>query len=191
MRVGLFGGSFDPPHAGHRAVSLEAIERLRLDAVWWLVSPQNPLKPHAPADLTRRIEAARALADHPRIKVTGIEAALGTTYTADTIRRLKARLPGVRLVWMMGADNLASFHRWRDWKRIASDVPIAVFNRPGLAFRALAAPAARAFGSNRIREREAARLAAMTPPAWVFLSAPHVPLSSTQLRERSKPRLAS
>jgi nicotinate-nucleotide adenylyltransferase len=131
MRVGLFGGSFDPPHAGHRAVSLEAIERLRLDAVWWLVSPQNPLKPHAPADLTRRIEAARALADHPRIKVTGIEAALGTTYTADTIRRLKARLPGVRLVWMMGADNLASFHRWRDWKRIASDVPIAVFNRPG------------------------------------------------------------
>ncbi len=191
MRIGLLGGSFDPPHAGHRAVSREAIKRLRLDAVWWLVSPQNPLKPHAPADLARRIEAARALADDPRIKVTGVEAALGTTYTADTIRHLKVRLPGVRLVWMMGADNLASFHRWRDWRRIAADVPIAVFNRPGLAFPALAAPAARTLGRSRIREREAARLADMAPPAWVFLSAPHVPLSSTQLRERSASRLAS
>ena len=135
MRIGLFGGSFDPPHDGHRAVSLEALKRLGLDQVWWLVSPQNPLKPHAPADLGRRIAAARALANHPRIKVTGIEASLGTTYTADTLRKLQERLPGVRLVWMMGADNLASFHRWRDWQGIAADVPIAVFNRPGLALR--------------------------------------------------------
>ena len=184
MRVGLFGGSFDPPHAGHRAVSLEALKRLRLDEVWWLVSPQNPLKPQAPADLGRRIAAARALANHPRIKVTGVEAALGSTYTADTVARLKARLPGVRLVWMMGADNLASFHRWRDWEGIAADVPIAVFNRPNLALKALSSPAARALAAARLRERDAGRLAETPPPAWVFLSAPHVPLSSSALRAK-------
>jgi len=191
LRIGLFGGSFDPPHAGHRAVSLEALKRLRLDAVWWLVSPQNPLKPHAPADLARRIAVARILAGDPRIKVTGVEAALGTTYTADTLSRLKAQLPGVRLVWMMGADNLASFHRWRDWRRIAAEVPVAVFNRPGLALRAIAGPAARALAGHRIRERDASRLADMAPPAWVFLSAPHVPLSSTQLRARGESQVAS
>lgn len=191
QRIGLFGGSFDPPHAGHRAVSLEALKRLRLDAVWWLVSPQNPLKPHAPADLARRIAEARALAGDPRIKVSGVEAALGTTYTADTLRRLQARLPGVKLVWMMGADNLASFHRWRDWDRIAAAVPIAVFNRPGLAFRALAGPAARTFAHHRIRERDAALLADLAPPAWVFLSSPHVPLSSSALRALRESAAAS
>lgn len=191
QRIGLFGGSFDPPHAGHRAVSLEALKRLRLDAVWWLVSPQNPLKPHAPADLARRVAAARVLAADPRIKVTGIEAALATTYTADTLRRLQARLPGVKLVWMMGADNLASFHRWRDWDQIAGAVPIAVFNRPGLALRALAGPAARTFARSRIPERAAPLLADMVPPAWVFLSSPHVPLSSSALRARAESAGAS
>jgi nicotinate-nucleotide adenylyltransferase len=191
QRIGLFGGSFDPPHAGHRAVSLEGLKRLRLDAVWWLVSPQNPLKPHAPAGLARRIAAARALAGDPRIKVTGVEASLGTTYTAETLRRLQARLPGVKLVWMMGADNLASFHRWRDWDGIASAVPIAVFNRPGLALGALAGPTARTFARYRIRERDAARLADMDPPAWVFLPSPHVPLSSTALRAQGKSDAAS
>src|SRR5690606_23858692 len=137
LRIGLFGGSFDPPHAGHRAVSVEALKRLRLDQVWWLVSPQNPLKPHAPDGLAARIATARSLAADPRIRVTGIEVALGTTYTADTLRQLRARLPGVKLVWMMGADNLATFHRWRDWRGIAASVPMAIFNRPGLALRAL------------------------------------------------------
>jgi nicotinate-nucleotide adenylyltransferase len=191
MRIGLFGGSFDPPHDGHRAVSLEALKRLGLDAVWWLVSPQNPLKPHAPADLGRRIAAARALANHPRIKVTGVEAALGTTYTADTLRRLKAKLPGVRLVWMMGADNLASFHRWRDWEGIAATVPIAVFNRPGQALRALSSPAARTLARARIGEGHARRIASMPPPAWVFLASPHVPLSSTALRAKRETAIAS
>jgi nicotinate-nucleotide adenylyltransferase len=183
MRIGLFGGSFDPPHDGHRAVSLEALKRLGLDQVWWLVSPQNPLKPHAPsADLARRIAAARTLADHPRIKVTGIEAALGTNYTAETLRKLAERLPGVDLVWMMGADNLASFHRWRDWEEIAASVPIAVFNRPGLALRALSAHAARTLARARLPERDAGSLAGKPAPAWVFLASPHVPLSSTALR---------
>jgi len=191
MRVGLFGGSFDPPHAGHRAVSVEALKRLRLDEVWWLVSPQNPLKVHAPADLAGRVAAARRVAAHPRIKVTGVEAALATTYTAETLRRLRRRLPGVKLVWMMGADNLATFHRWRNWRGIADTVPMAIFNRPGLALRALASPAARALGARRIRECDAGRLADMAPPAWVFLASPHVPLSSSRLRAERESRPTS
>ena len=132
MRIGLFGGSFDPPHEGHRQVSLAALSVLGLDQVWWLVSPHNPLKPNAPSeDLARRVAAARACAAHPRIKVTAIEAALHTTYTAETLRHLSARLRQVKAVWMMGADNLRQFHHWRDWQRIAGAVPIAVFNRPG------------------------------------------------------------
>lgn len=183
MRVGLFGGSFDPAHDGHLAVSLAALKILRLDQVWWLVSPHNPLKPHAPSgDLARRVAAARSLARDPRIKITAIEAALRTTYTAETLRRIKPRLNAVRLVWLMGADNLRQFHRWHDWQRIAATVPIAVFNRPGEALSALASPAAVALRSARIPLRDAGQLAGMAPPAWVFLPTPHIPLSSTDLR---------
>lgn len=183
MRIGLFGGSFDPPHEGHLAVSLVALKTLALDQVWWLVSPKNPLKPTAPSqDLSRRIAAARALADHPRIHATGIEAVLGTTYTAMTIRKLIPRLNGIDLVWMMGADNLADFHHWRNWPAIAASVPLAVFNRPGSALRALASPAAKTLSKSRIPERAAATLARTAAPAWVFLSKPHIPLSSTALR---------
>jgi nicotinate-nucleotide adenylyltransferase len=183
MRVGLFGGSFDPPHAGHLAVSLAALKILRLDQVWWLVSPHNPLKLHAPSDeLARRVAAARELARDPRIKITAIEAALRTRYTAETLRRLKPRLAAVRLVWLMGADNLLQFHRWHDWQRIAATVPMAVFNRPGEALRALASPAAVALRSARIPAHAAGKLAGMAPPAWVFLPTPHIPLSSTELR---------
>ncbi len=183
MRIGLFGGSFDPAHAGHLQVSLVALRALRLDQVWWLVSPQNPLKPNAPSsDLARRVAAARAVARHPRIRVTGIEADLGTTYTAHTLARLLPRLPGVDLVWMMGADNLASFHRWRGWQRIAASVPIAVFNRPGDAIRALASPAAGALSRFRLDVNDAGLLAGTWPPAWVFLPSPHIAISSTALR---------
>ena len=185
MRIGLFGGSFDPAHAGHRAVSLVALRALHLDQVWWLVSPHYPLKPHAPSNqLSRRIAAARAVAAHPRIRVTAIEAALGTTYTAETLARLKPRLAGVDLVWMMGADNLASFHRWRAWRSIAATVPIAVFNRPGSALTALASPAARTLANARVDPADAAGLAGMQPPAWVFLPSPHIAISSTELRAR-------
>jgi nicotinate-nucleotide adenylyltransferase len=183
MRIGIFGGSFDPPHAGHLAVSLTALKVLGLDQVWWLVSPHNPLKPTAPSqDLERRIDAARMLARHPRIKVTGIEATLGTSYTAETLRKLRPRLDGVDLVWMMGADNLANFHRWRDWRAIAANIPLAVFNRPGSALPALASPAARALAGSRIPESHAGALAGRPAPAWVFLSSPHIPLSSTEIR---------
>src|SRR5262245_2856555 len=187
MRIGLFGGSFDPPHRGHRQVSLAALRLLGLDQVWWLVSPHNPLKPNAPSeDLVRRVAAARACAAHPRIKVTAVEAALGTTYTAETLRHLAFRLGGVDLVWMMGADNLRQFHRWRAWQSIAATVPIAVFNRPGEALAALSAPAAIALRQARLPFREAAILIEKRPPAWIFVPTPHVPLSSTERRARRR-----
>jgi len=190
QRIGLFGGSFDPPHDGHLAVSTVGLGALDLDQVWWLVSPHNPLKPNAPSsDLARRITAARALARHPRIRVTGIEAALGTTFTAETLAQLLPRMPGAHCVWMMGADNLESFHRWRGWQTIAASLPIAVFNRPGMALAALSSPAAHALWQSRIRSADARSLAAKPPPAWVFLPSPHIAISSTALRgPRPEPR---
>jgi nicotinate-nucleotide adenylyltransferase len=187
MRVGLFGGSFDPPHEGHLAVSRVGLSALGLDQVWWLVSPQNPLKPNAPSsDLSRRIAAARATARDPRIRITGIEAALHTTFTAETLGHLLPRLHGVHCLWMMGADNLQNFHRWRGWTTIAASLPIAVFNRPGLALPALSAPAARAVWQSRLRVNDALSLAARPPPAWVFLPSPHIAISSTALRGVSR-----
>jgi nicotinate-nucleotide adenylyltransferase len=189
MRIGLFGGSFDPPHAGHLEVSRVALRALALDAVWWLVSPQNPLKPNAPSEeLLHRIAAARQLAANPAIRVTGIEATFATRYTADTLAHLLPMLPGVDCVWMMGADNLATFHHWRDWRAIADALPIAVFNRPGQAIRALSSPAAFALRHWRRDPADAASLAGTRPPAWVFLPNPHVSLSSTELRARAGER---
>lgn len=183
LRVGLFGGSFDPAHEGHLEVSRVGLRALGLDQVWWLVSPHNPLKRNAPSDdLSRRIAAARAMIDNPRIKVTGVEAALGTRYTEETLRRLLPRLRGVECVWMMGADNLANFHRWRGWRAIAASIPIAVFNRPQSALPALASPAARSMWRSRHDPSDAARLAGSPPPAWVFLPSPHVSISSTAIR---------
>ncbi len=183
MRVGLLGGSFNPPHEAHRAISRFALLRLRLDRVWWLVSPGNPLKAgYGAYDLARRAAAARALARDPRIDVTCLEAVIGTRYTIDTIRYLRRRCPGVRFVWIMGADNLAQFHRWEDWQRIAALVPIAVIDRPPQGLRALAAPAARALAPYRIPESRASRLADAAPPAWMFLSGVKLRLSSTSLR---------
>jgi nicotinate-nucleotide adenylyltransferase len=205
MRIGLFGGSFDPPHEGHLAVTEVALKALRLDQVWWLISPHNPLKPNTPGGLAARIAAARALIDDPRIKVTGIEAALGrpeldrgnglvsgrqvSFYTAETLRRLLPRLPGVHCVWMMGADNLASFHLWRDWRTIAASLPIVVFNRPGWALPALASPAAHTLHRWRLDPRDAPALAATPPPAWIFLPNPSVPASSTAIRGRRTRRV--
>ncbi|MCX5580957.1 nicotinate-nucleotide adenylyltransferase [Kaistia terrae] len=184
QRIGLLGGTFDPPHKGHLTVSLMALRRLELDAIWWLVTPGNPLKDHAPDDLGRRIVAARAMADHPQIHVTAIEATLKTRFTADTLAILSERLPGVNLVWLMGGDNLRQFHRWRHWRRIADLMPIAVYDRPGSTFIAPAAPAAQALRFDRLMERDAARLPTAAPPAWVYLHGPRVALSSTQLRAR-------
>jgi nicotinate-nucleotide adenylyltransferase len=183
MRIGLLGGSFNPPHLAHRAISLFAIKRLKLDRMWWLVTPGNPLKDAgALHDLEERAQAARKLADDPRIDVSCLESVIGTRYTVDTITYLRRRLSGVRFVWIMGADNLAQFHRWQNWRRIASEVPIAVIDRPPQSFRALSAPAAQALARYRIPENQAVRLADQHPPAWVFLTGTKLSLSSTGLR---------
>ena len=183
MRVGLLGGSFNPPHAAHRAISLFAIKRLKLDRVWWLLSPGNPLKDHhSLRTLAERAQAARDMAEDPRIDVTCLEAVIGTRYTVDTITRLRRRVSGVRFVWIMGADNLAQFHRWKDWRRIAAEVPLAVIDRPPQSFRALAAPAAQAMARYRLPENQAASLPEQRPPAWVFLTGMKLNISSTGLR---------
>ena len=183
MRVGLLGGSFNPPHAAHRAISLFALKRLKLDRVWWLVTPGNPLKDHdGLRDLDARAEAARKMAGDPRIDVSCLESVIRTRYTVDTISYLRRRASGLRFVWIMGADNLAQFHRWQNWRRIASEVPIAVIDRPPQSFRALAAPAAQALARYRLPENQAARLADQRAPAWVFLTGMKLNLSSTGLR---------
>ncbi len=183
QRIGLFGGSFNPPHKGHRHVALTALRRLSLDAVWWLVTPGNPLKAgRGLAPLAERVAMTRACARHPAMRVTAFEAAIGTRYSADTIRYVESRYPAVRFVWLMGADNLADFHRWQEWREIMARVPVAVVDRPGASRAALYAPAARAFAASRLPERDAAALPTRAPPAWVFLHGPLEPLSSTVLR---------
>ena len=183
MRVGLLGGSFNPPHVAHRAISQFAIKRLKLDRVWWLVTPGNPLKDQdGLRDLNERTAAARKLASDPRIDVSCLESVIGTRYTVDTISYLRRRASGLRFVWIMGADNLAQFHRWQNWRRIASEVPMAVIDRPPQSFRALAAPAAQALARYRLPENQAGRLADQRPPAWVFLTGMKLNLSSTGLR---------
>ena len=185
MRVGLLGGSFNPPHVAHRTISLFAIKRLKLDRVWWLVTPGNPLKDDgALHDLDERVEAAQLVANDPRIDVSCLESVIGTRYTFDTIRYLRRRASGSRFVWIMGADNLAQFHRWQNWRRIASEVPIAVIDRPPQSFRALAAPAAQALARYRLPENQAGRLADQRAPAWVFLTGMKLSLSSTGLRNQ-------
>jgi nicotinate-nucleotide adenylyltransferase len=197
MRIGLLGGSFNPAHAAHRQISLAALKRLRLDQVWWLVSPSNPLKPKAP-DLETRIMTARKVAHHPKIVVTGFEAGRNSAYTVDTIRFLKRRYPAVNFVWLMGADNLVSFHRWRSWETLFRLVPIAVLDRPGYRLKARASRAAQHFASAALDETDAAGLPGMEPPAWALLSLPLSSLSSTRLRggkeatgARGKPRKAA
>ena len=181
--IGLFGGSFNPAHDGHRLASLTALRRLQLDRVWWLVTPGNPLKDNAELPpLAERVRQARGVAGDARIQVTGIEATLRTRYTADTLRALKRRCPGVNFVWIMGSDNLAGFHRWAEWRAIARMMPIAVIDRPGSTLKATAAPFALRFAAARIDERAGRRLARKAPPAWVFLHDLRSGLSSTALR---------
>lgn len=182
-RIGLFGGSFNPPHSGHRLVASTVLKRLGLDQIWWFVTPGNPLKDHANlAPLETRLDRTAALADHPRMKVTAYETVLGTPYTARTIVALRAMRPSVRFVWVMGADNLGSFHRWQDWRQIVGSVPIAIVDRPGASLSVLSSPMAKAFEKYRLPEEEAARLPELEPPVWTFLHAPLDRTSSTGLR---------
>ena len=183
MRIGLFGGSFNPPHDGHRLASLAAMARLGLDCVWWLVTPGNPLKDiSALPGLRQRMRAAQHLAAHPRIKITGLEAIIGTRYSHDTISYLKRRCPGVEFVWIMGADNLAGFHRWQRWRDIIDLVPLVVVDRPGSTLRAVHGRASAILAPFRLDEADGQLLAGTRPPAWIFLHGPRSSLSSTALR---------
>ena len=182
-RVGLLGGSFNPAHDGHRHVSHLALKCLRLNQVWWLVSPQNPLKPRAGmAPLDRRLADARATAGDRRVVVTDLESRLRTTYTFDTIRALLRRYPRTRFVWLMGADNLAQIPQWYRWQEIFHTVPIAIFDRASYSFRALGGLAAERFWSCRKTPREAGLLADMRPPAWIYFRTRAHPASATALR---------
>ncbi len=185
-RIGLLGGSFNPPHQGHREISLCALERLGLDAVWWLVTPGNPLKsPDVYASYDDRLRLARAVANHPDIVVSDFERRRGLTYTADTLNALQALNPHTAFVWLMGADGLENFHHWKDWRHIAQAVPIAVFNRPGYGENALNSEAAQSLSAFRLRAEDCLSLAATEAPAWVFFDDMQNPLSSTAIRSRT------
>ena len=185
-RIGLLGGSFNPAHEGHLEISVAALERLGLAAVWWLVTPGNPLKSkdlYAPYE--ERLHGARRVANRADIVVSDFEARRNLQYTVDTLAQLQDDNPNTRFVWLMGADGLAEFHRWKDWRRIAELAPFAVFNRPGFGEDALASEAAETLSAFRIDEHNAENLADETPPAWVYFADFDNPASSTALRKHS------
>lgn len=187
MAVGLFGGSFNPPHAGHALVAEIALRRLRLRQLWWMVTPGNPLKSARElAPLAQRIALSEKTAADPRIKVTAFEAAYRLRFTADTIDLVIERNPGVDFVWIMGADSLRDFHRWERWRHIARTIPIAVVDRPGATLAFLSSVMAKTFDHARLDETDAARLARTRPPAWTFIHGPRSSLSSTALRAAAR-----
>ena len=187
--IGLLGGSFNPAHDGHLMISLIALKRLQLDEVWWLVSPQNPLKSAAGmAPFSERLANARTVATHRRVIVSDIERRLGTYYTRDTLKRLCASRRGQNFVWLMGADNLVQFPKWEGWKEIFNTVPIAIFDRPTYSSRALAGIVATRFADRRIPERDASGLVRRKAPSWVFLHSRLNPVSATEIRAQNSNR---
>jgi nicotinate-nucleotide adenylyltransferase len=181
--VGLLGGSFNPAHEGHRHISLIALQRMGVDEVWWMVSPQNPLKSAEGMDpLSVRMATAQAMARHPKILVTAIESRLNTRYTADTLQELRRLFPNTVFIWMMGADNLAQIPRWERWTQIFRSVPVAVFDRTTYSFRSLAGKAARRFARWRVPPHRVRRLSKVDPPAWTFLHSRLHPASATGIR---------
>lgn len=184
-KIGILGGSFNPAHQGHREISLAALACLGVDEVWWLVAPQNPLKsPVDMAPLDARLIEAERIARHPAIRISSLELCLGTRFTADTLKMIVQKYPHYRFVWLMGADNLATMHHWKNWRQIFRLVPIAVFDRPTYTYKAMAALAARRFACFRMREQAARILVTSQPPAWTFVHHRLNPISATQIRQQ-------
>lgn len=183
MAVGLFGGSFNPPHEGHVVVAATALARLNLDQLWWMVTPGNPLKDSGVlAPLAQRVAESQALVKDPRIRVTAFEEKIRTRYSADTIAYILKHNRGVHFVWIMGADNLSTFHHWQQWRKIVNTIPIAVIDRPGSSHADKESPAAQAFAPFRVAENKASGLALQKAPAWTFIHGRRSSLSSTALR---------
>ncbi len=182
--IGLLGGSFDPAHEGHAHITREALKRFGLDRVWWLISPRNPLKSNGPAPIGSRMARAREVMQHPKVEITRIEELTGTQFTADTIAALMRLYPGVRFVWLMGADNLATFHRWDNWRWIMEHVPVGVIARPGDRVQARMSPAALIYRHARLRGRDGRLLANLPAPVWTLINAPMRDISSSQIRAR-------
>jgi nicotinate-nucleotide adenylyltransferase len=186
MTVGLFGGSFDPPHTGHLHVAQTALKHLGLDRIWWLVSPQNPLKSRSAGEYANRLDRVRKIASGPNMVVSDIEKKLGTRRTIDLVTALKTRHPHVHFVWVMGADNLSNFHRWARWRDVFDQIPVAVVSRPQDSIRARLSLTARTYSRSRIREQDARSLALKTPPVWTYLTSPLHSHSSTMFRARHR-----
>ena len=186
QRIGLFGGSFNPAHQGHRQVALYALKRLQLDWIWWLVSPQNPLKNrNETADYAKRLAETKKLAKHPRFIVSNIEQQIATTYTAQTVKALR-KFSKAKYIWIMGADSFASFHRWHDWVGMVECVNLAVLARPGYSIKALDGKAAIRFRNKRLAKAQPIALATKPAPQWVFISMPLRKESSSAIRARRK-----
>jgi nicotinate-nucleotide adenylyltransferase len=187
QRIGLLGGSFNPPHIAHRRITEIALQRLGLDRVWWLVTPGNPLKSRSELlSLEERMGLARALKRDSRVVISDFEKGLGSSFTAATLAHLRLRYPGVRFVWLMGADCLAGFHRWQHWREIFAMMPIAVIDRPGWLLAAVSSKAGRAFARSRLPEARAKRLAFARPPQWTLLTGPLLHVSSTEIRQQAR-----
>jgi len=186
QRIGLLGGSFDPPHGGHVHISHQALKRFGLDQVWWVVSPGNPLKTDGPATLERRLAACRGLIRDRRIHVSDLESQLGTRYTADTLAQLFEARRDLRFVWLMGADNLVQFHLWENWHWIAETVPIGILARPETVVRGGLSRMAARYPRARLAPADSAALATRQPPAWCLVTGPMVDLSSTEFRNRGE-----
>jgi nicotinate-nucleotide adenylyltransferase len=183
MTIGLFGGSFNPPHDGHRLVAEIGLKRLGLDQLWWMVTPGNPLKSTLELlPLAKRIELSEAIAPGPRVKVTAFEAAYKVRFTADTVTLVKAHHRNVNFIWVMGADNLKSFHHWQRWRHIAEMLPIAIIDRPGSTLSYVSSKMALTYDYARIDEDDAVSLAHLKAPAWTLIHGPRSTLSSSAIR---------
>ncbi|PCH82130.1 MAG: nicotinic acid mononucleotide adenylyltransferase [Hyphomicrobiales bacterium] len=183
MTIGLYGGSFNPPHQGHRHVATTALRRLGLDRIWCMVTPGNPLKKSSDLQsLNSRMQAVANIMNHPRLDVTGFETNSGCQTSAETVTWLGDKFPAIRFIWIMGADNLENFHQWHDWQHIVASLPIAIVDRPGHTMRSVNGRAALVMARHRLQEYDAASLIQRDAPAWIYLHGPRTSLSSTTIR---------